>query len=167
MFSESGFPPHFLLMPLNREEIEDILAIEQACFSLPWTRNIFLHELSSPLSRNLASWSVTPERRLLVGYAFFWIVADEMELQKIAVRPEFRRQGAATALVEALLATAQQESCLAAFLEVRHSNRSAIRLYEKLGFVVKGIRRGYYSESGEDALIMERALCPSDGFTDP
>jgi len=158
MFSESGIPNGFLLEPMTPDDLGEVLAIEEASFTAPWTRNIFTQEFSTPMARSLTVRINTMTHQILAGYAIAWIVADEVDIQKIAVKPDFRRRGTATCLLKALLQSARKEGCLTATLEVRRSNTAAIRLYEKLGFVVKGIRQCYYVEQGEDALIMGTAI---------
>jgi len=154
MSSEIGLPNGFVLEPMTPAHLEEVLAIEDASFKAPWTRNLFAQELATSIACSLVIRITIKDRQILAGYAIFWIVANEVDIQKIAVKPDYRRLGTATCLLKALLQSARDKGCTAATLEVRRSNTAAIRLYEKLGFVVKGIRRCYYSEQGEDALIM-------------
>lgn len=137
-----------------QDDLEEVLSIEQRSFLSPWNINMFIEEISSPIARNLTLWVTTDEEPILAGYLIFWMVAGEVHLQKIAVRPEFRRRNAATCLMKALMNSAREERCRSIFLEVRRSNSAAIKLYEKFGLIIKGMRRSYYSEQGEDALIM-------------
>jgi len=166
MSSENGRSNSFLLEPMTPDDLEDVLAIETAAFPSPWSRNLFLEEFSSSVARNLTIRISSRGRSILVGYAVFRIAADEVDIQRIAVKPEFRRRRAATFLMKALLQKAGKEGCTQAFLEVRPSNEAAIRLYEKLGFVVKGIRKSYYVEQGEDALVMGRDIPAGSGSSE-
>lgn len=154
MCSEPGLPNGFSLEPMARGDLDDVLAIEEVSFLSPWSRALFTGELSTPASRTLTIRLDRRGSRVLAGYAVFRLAADEMDILKIAVKPEFRRRGLATCLMKALIQSARKEQCVKVFLEVRRSNAAAIRLYEKLGFVIQGVRRLYYSEQGEDALVM-------------
>jgi len=154
MFSESCFGKRPVLRAMIQDDLEDVLSIEQRSFLSPWNRNMFIQEILSPIARNLTLWVTTDEEPILAGYLIFWMVAGEVHLQKIAVRPEFRRRNAATCLMIALMNSAREERYRSIFLEVRRSNSAAIKLYEKFGLVIKGMRPSYYSEEGEDALIM-------------
>nr|WP_272936611.1 ribosomal protein S18-alanine N-acetyltransferase [Syntrophus gentianae] len=150
---------------MTLKDLDEVLAIEQASFSSPWTRNMFVQELSISISRSLTLWMILPESSLLVGYMICWIVAGEVHLQKIAVKPESRRRHRATCLMKALFQSARDERCRSVVLEVRRSNIAAQKLYEKFGLVSKGIRRSYYSEEGEDALIMGTDLPRESALT--
>ncbi len=153
------------LRPMTLKDLDEVLAIEQASFSSPWTRNMFVQELSNSISRSLTLWTILPESSVLVGYMIYWIVAGEVHLQKIAVKPEYRRRHWATFLMKALFQSAWDERCRIVVLEVRRSNIAAQKLYEKFGLVLKGIRRSYYSEEGEDALIMGMDLPSESALT--
>jgi len=163
MFSESCFGKRPVLRAMIQDDLEDVLSIEQRSFISPWNRNMFIQELSSPIARNLTLWVTTGKSRVLAGYMIFWIVAKEVHLQKIAIRPEFRRRNVATCLMRALMHSAREEQCRTVFLEVRRSNAAAIKLYEKFGLNTKGVRCSYYSEQGEDALIMGMDLTDPEG----
>jgi len=154
MFSEDCIQNGQILQTMIPDDLEEVLSVEQSSFQSPWTRNMFIQELSSPIARNLTLWVTTGKSRVLAGYMIFWIVAKEVHLQKIAIRPEFRRRNVATCLMRALMHSAREEQCRTVFLEVRRSNAAAIKLYEKFGLVIKCMRRSYYSEEGEDALTM-------------
>jgi [ribosomal protein S18]-alanine N-acetyltransferase len=136
-------------------EIRMIASLEQESFPCPWTEEMFRQEASSPLSRILVARAgregLEPG---VVGYLIFWVVADELHLQKIAVKGDLRRRGIASALLAEALCEAAERNCRRATLEVRPSNRPALRFYEKFGFVGEGIRPRYYEDTGEDALIL-------------
>lgn len=157
MFAECSLQNGRIYRPMTYEDLEEVLGIEEASFPSPWTKNMFIQELSTPFARNLTLW--TPcEKRVLAGYLIFWMVAGEVHLQKIAVTEAFRRLGGASCLLKALLQSARKEQCRIIILEVRRSNIAARNLYEKFGFKITGIRRSYYSEEGEDALLMALEL---------
>jgi ribosomal-protein-alanine N-acetyltransferase len=89
-----------------------------------------------------------------VGYVLFWLLPDAIDIHNIAVHPNYRRRGIARALLSEVIGDAQQHSLARVMLEVRRSNIPAQTLYRRLGFVTAGIRKGYYSDDGEDALAM-------------
>lgn len=133
-------------------QIDAVLAIETASFTSPWTREMYLAELEN---RNvsycyLASFGDGPA----VGFCSFWRVLDELHINNLAVLPDFRRQGVASELLAFVLDKGAQLGALRATLEVRRSNTPALMLYERFGFAVAGIRRDYYSQPLEDALIL-------------
>jgi ribosomal-protein-alanine N-acetyltransferase len=135
-------------------DIDQIIAIERDSFPTPWSVNIFRHEITSPVSRLIVGRRVGDRERYVVGYVVYLCVLDEMHLHNIAVRRDERRQGIATRLIEEALRRSRVEGAHSVTLEVRQSNLPAKSFYEKLGFFVGGVRRGYYSDTGDDALIM-------------
>lgn len=128
-----------------------IMEIEQACFTTPWSKNTFYREL---VSNPYATYTVAMVAEEVVGYAGTWLVLDESHVTNIAVAPEWRRQGVARKLLDHLLAISLQQGAVSMTLEVRRSNAAAQNLYEEFGFVVAGVRKGYYTDDKEDALIM-------------
>ncbi len=140
---------------MHKEDIDQVLAIEQASFSMPWSRNLFLSEFRSPLvSTLLVALADDPLSRTVIGYIVLWIVADEMHILNLATAPGQRRQGVAKKLVLAALKRAFQKGAKRAFLEVRASNTAAQKLYSDLGFTGTSIRRDYYDSPVEDAVVM-------------
>ncbi|MCX7983176.1 MAG: ribosomal protein S18-alanine N-acetyltransferase [Syntrophales bacterium] len=94
----------------------------------------------------------------VVGYVHAWCLAEEMQIIEVAVRQHVRRKGIATQLLTRLMGQAREEGIKKVYLEVRASNEEALRLYEKMGFIVRGIRKRYYQEEGEDGLLMEAVI---------
>jgi ribosomal-protein-alanine N-acetyltransferase len=94
----------------------------------------------------------------IVGYVLFWLLPQEVDIHNIAVRSEYRRRGVGRILLKQVLTAAQSHRCARVTLEVRKSNTAAQRLYQSAGFVTTGIRKGYYSDNGEDALAMALEL---------
>lgn len=140
---------------MKKEDIDQVLEIEQASFSMPWSKNLFLSEFRSPLvSTLMVALANDPLSRRVVGYIVFWLVADEVHILNLAAAPEQRRQGVAKKLVLAALKRAYQKGATRAFLEVRVSNAAAQRLYSNLGFTGTSVRRGYYDSPVEDAVVM-------------
>jgi ribosomal-protein-alanine N-acetyltransferase len=139
---------------MKKEDIDQALAIEQASFSMPWSRNLFLSEFRSPRVSTLIVALADAPVRTVIGFTVFWIVADEMHILNLAVSPEFRRKGIARKLVLAALNHAHKKGARRAFLEVRVSNAAAQKLYSTLGFTGTGVRREYYDSPVEDAVVM-------------
>jgi len=140
---------------MHKEDVDQVLSIEQASFSMPWSRNLFLSEFRSPLvSTLLVALADDPLLRKVIGYIVYWIVADEMHILNLATAPEQRRQGVAKKLVLAGLKRAHQKGAARAFLEVRASNMAAQKLYADLGFTGTSMRREYYDSPVEDAVVM-------------
>lgn len=133
------------------EHIDDILTVENLCFAIPWSRQSFMDEIQQ---NKHARYLVAVCDGRIVGYAGIWIVCDEGHITNIAVHPDFRKAGIGSMLLTALIETAQIEGAKDLTLEVRKNNIEARMLYEKFGFVVEGVRKGYYSDNHEDALIM-------------
>ncbi len=139
---------------MKKENIEQVLAIEQTSFTKPWSKNLFLSEFRSPsVSMLMVALGDVPVRSV-VGYIVCWIVADELHILNLAVDQSFRRRGIAKKLVLSALKEAHQKGVKRAFLEVRSSNTAAKKLYSDLGFSGTSVRRDYYEEPIEDALVM-------------
>ena len=141
-------------MTVRRATIEDakeIFAIEMECFSVPWSLDSIETEL---LNEDKKLYYVIEDANGVVGYAGAWLVYDEGQITNIAIRPSARRQGFGAKLTSALIEKCFKRGMHEIFLEVRISNLSALSLYRKLGFTVKGMRKNYYSEPKEDAYIM-------------
>jgi ribosomal-protein-alanine N-acetyltransferase len=146
--------------PMQEGDLDEVLELEQASFTEPWTRKMFVGELQgNTFSTNLvaradAADGITLRTGSLVGYIMFWVVFEELHLMNLAVQPELRRRGFATALVRQALSIGIAAGARTALLEVRASNAAALRLYQGFGFTPRGIRRGYYERPSEDAVIM-------------
>jgi ribosomal-protein-alanine N-acetyltransferase len=132
------------------DDLEDVLLIERASFPTPWSRNIFLGEMEHPFCHDL----VALVERKIVGYICFAIVFDEIHLRNLAVHQDWKRRGVASELLSRMITLSSAEKARYGTLEVRKSNSAALELYKRFGFVVEGVRPSYYSETGEDALIM-------------
>ena len=144
---------------MEYDDIPRVMEIERASFPSPWSEALFQNELHSPISYSFVVVLEGLHSEVLVGYINFWLVADEIHLNNIAVDEDFKCMGAATALLTRMFETGEQAGAFRATLEVRVSNTAALALYRKFGFVAAGKRRKYYSDTGEDALILwaERA----------
>jgi ribosomal-protein-alanine N-acetyltransferase len=137
-------------------DVPDVVAIERATFPIPWTHDNFLHEIErNPFACNRVARS---GRGNLEAYASTWMLSGELRINNLAVREASRGKGIGEALLRNLMELARQAGCQIASLEVRPSNLPALRLYEKLGFREAGRRRGYYTDTHEDALLMRAPL---------
>jgi len=145
-----------LLDRMRTEDLDEVLAIERASFSMPWSRGAFLYEMQQ--NRVARCWVARDETSRVAGYLCLWEVADEIHITNVAVRPDLRRKGIARSLLRTVLDDARGRRFKMVVLEVRPSNQHAVSLYESFGFRVVGRRRGYYYDTGEDALVMEVGL---------
>ncbi|GHU60268.1 ribosomal-protein-alanine acetyltransferase [Clostridia bacterium] len=139
-----------VIRPLPPESLNDCAALERACFSTPWTRAM----LESELTSEYAYYIACELDGRFAGYAGLQIILDVGHVTTIAVRQEFRRLGLAVRMMEHLLDTAKTRGLSEITLEVRESNIAAIGLYQRLGFLRAGLRRFYYQQPTEDAIIM-------------
>ena len=133
------------------EDIDSIVALEQAAFSTPWTRATFETELSS---NSLAHYIVVEVGGQVAGYAGMWIIVDEAHIMNVAVAPAYRERGIGKALMQQVIKLAAQHGADRMTLEVRRSNIPARKLYSSFGFTEGGVRPGYYTDNGEDALLL-------------
>ena len=140
------------IRPLVLGDLSAIEQIEQRAYPTPWSRSMFASELAKPTSICLGAF----EGEQLVGYIINSRYVDAWHVMNVAVDPGHQRRGIATALIERLIEVTEDDERRGYTLEVRVSNDDAIRLYRKLGFEPRGIRRGYYTDNREDALIMWR-----------
>jgi ribosomal-protein-alanine N-acetyltransferase len=147
------------LRRLEAGDLDAVEEIERASYPTPWSRAMFAAELQKPSSLAIGAYHGTGE---LVGYAIVSRYVDAWHVMNIAVVPEFRRRGIARSLLERLFEVTAADPRRGYTLEVRVSNADAIRLYERLGFEARGLRRGYYTDNREDALIMWREPTPSE-----
>jgi ribosomal-protein-alanine N-acetyltransferase len=137
---------------LSLGDLDAIEAIEKRAYRTPWSRSMFASELAKPTSICLGAF----EGERLMGYTINSRYVDAWHVMNVAVDPEYQRRGVASQLLERLFELTADDERRGYTLEVRVSNKDAIRLYEKLGFEPRGIRRGYYTDNREDALIMWR-----------
>lgn len=139
-----------LVRLIEEKDIADILEISSLSFSLPWSEASYLQELSNPIAKYLVA--VVDDK--VVGFAGTWIVLDESHITNIAVHPNYRKQKIASKLLEELLKYCDSLGCVQYELEVRAGNKAAQGLYGKYGFEQNGIRKGYYEDNKEDAILM-------------
>ena len=144
---------YYEIVPMDRSHISQIAALERACFSDPWSEGLLEDALFDPQ----ASFIVAEdgEEGYVLGYAGLHAILDEGYIDNIAVAPDARRHGVASALLDVFCRFGAANLAFLT-LEVRRSNTAAIALYEKFGFQMAGLRPGYYQHPREDAVIMTR-----------
>jgi ribosomal-protein-alanine N-acetyltransferase len=139
---------------MSTSDLTDVLEIERASFTYPWSHNFFLQELQVGYAHSLLA--TIGEKS--VGYVIYWLLPREIDIHNLAVQPTYRRRGIGRALLETVVEEARRQGVGRVTLEVRKSNEAAQKLYHTLGFSARGIRKGYYSDDGEDAVIMALEL---------
>ena len=133
-------------------EVDSVMALEAASFTNPWARDTFLWELAN--SDVTRAYVLRTDGWRILAFCLCWIIFDELHINTLAVAPECRRQGLATALLRDTFKEAVSAGARKATLEVRESNTAALELYRRLGFQVAARRPGYYSTPDEDGLIL-------------
>ncbi len=142
--------PEFVIRRMTADDLEKVMAIEQVAFSNPWSYEMVKKELSHDWSTVL----LAEKGGEVLGFAIFWLVADELHVLNVATAHAHRRQGIARAVMEAALEVGAAHKCRIATLEVRRGNQAAHALYQGLGFKPVGMRPAYYSDDREDAVLM-------------
>lgn len=143
-----------LFRPMTRDDLEEVMAIERAAYRFPWSSGFFLQELQVACARSI----LAEVDGKVCAYVLFWLLPGSIDVHNLAVAMEYRRGGIARLLMRQVVATARRQSMDRVTLEVRLSNEPAKKLYESLGFIPTGLRKGYYSDDGEDALTMSLEL---------
>ena len=148
-------------LPVRVERLTDadlaaVLDIERLSFATPWPRDVFIRELhGNDVAHLFVARIISGEQRdRVAGYSCTWVVVDEMHITSFAVHPNFRRQHVGHQLLAGLLTHAVELGCRQAVLEVRVSNRGAQRLYSQFGFAPVAVRKRYYADNQEDAIVM-------------
>jgi ribosomal-protein-alanine N-acetyltransferase len=141
---------------MRAEDLDEVVDIERASFGMPWSRGAFLYEIEQ--NRVARCWVLRDEGECVVAYLCLWEIGEELHVTNIAVHPRLRRRGLARQLLSAILDDGRSRRLKSVTLEVRPTNEEARTLYESFGFRVVGRRKGYYYDTGEDALIMESDL---------
>lgn len=138
------------IRPMTKNDLEEVAEIEKACFSTPWSKEALKKEIKNKFAR----YVVAKIDGKIIGYGGLWLIIDEGHITNIAVLKEFRKKDVGSHILEALIEICKKRNISSMTLEVRVSNRSARKLYEKYGFQEVGIRPKYYSDNNEDALIL-------------
>jgi [ribosomal protein S18]-alanine N-acetyltransferase len=139
------------IMPMRRRQLRSVVRIEEECYPRPWSATLFLSELAQRSSRRYTVATIGP---LVVGYCGLMVVRDEGHVTTLTVDPDWHRRGIGTMLLLNLARAAVSRGVRHLTLEVRASNAPAQVLYRRFGFAPAGIRRNYYAETGEDAIVM-------------
>jgi len=150
--------PAFLIAALEQSDLAAVAEIERLSFPTPWSLSSFRYELVENPYATL--FGVRAERGPVVAFACVWVIDQEIKINNLAVHPLWRGRGLGGRLVAFVLAFGREQGCTEATLEVRPSNGPALHLYGRAGFRVAGRRRGYYSDTHEDALVMTCPLEP-------
>lgn len=139
-----------IIRPFDSGDIDDIYDVEINSFTDPWSQESFRDELRN----NVANYLVGCIDNKVIGYVGAWFILDEAHITNVAVKPEFRRQGIANRLILEFINLAKKNNITSVTLEVRASNIAAQTLYKNFGFVEQGLRKRYYADNNEDAIIM-------------
>lgn len=139
-----------IFRPMTRKDVSRIAALERICFAMPWSVGSLNGELKNPA----AHYMVIEREGQVIAYAGMWIIFEEAHITNVAVDPEVRRQGLGRLIMLGMMAEAMKLGASRMTLEVRETNIAAQHLYDGCDFYKAGVRRGYYSNTGEDAWIM-------------
>lgn len=141
----------FQLVEMKEQHIPGVLIIEQVSFPTPWSRQAFTYEITQ---NNFAYYLVAVDEERVLGYAGMWLVLDEAHITNIAIHPEQRGKKLGKSMMLEMMRQAVLRGAVRMTLEVRPSNYIARQLYQSLGFKEKGLRKKYYTDTNEDAIIM-------------
>ena len=146
----TGMEHSVCLRPVQSTDIEEIMTIERASFTSPWSARFFLEEIRVSYAKSV----LAEMQGRIVGYIIYWQLPNEVDIHNLAVHPTYRRLGIGRSLLSSAIDNARAQRSNRVTLEVRKSNQAAQQLYHSLGFEERGVRKGYYSDDGEDALVM-------------
>jgi ribosomal-protein-alanine N-acetyltransferase len=147
-----------LIQPMSYHDIPHIEKLEQLCFATPWSGDAYRHELAH--NRLSSYWVMRPSPQAsegappILAYGGYWLMETEAHIMTIATHPDYRRQGLGRRLLEAMIDHARSAGAIEITLEVRAGNLAAQAMYRAMGFVVVGLRKRYYADNGEDAILM-------------
>lgn len=148
----------FELRRMRPSDLPEVLSIEQQSFSHPWLESTFQGEIQNTGISHPIVAAAGPDRRI-IGYVLYWLVGDEMQINNVAVHPDWRRRGVGERMLRAVMEDAKDSGARVAVLEVRASNAAARTLYEtKLGFGFVAVREDYYTHPDEDAIVLALPL---------
>ena len=150
------------VVPMRRRQLRSVMRIEEECYPRPWSATLFLSELAQRSSRRYTVATIGP---LVVGYCGLMVVQDEGHVTTLTVDPEWQHRGIGTVLLLDMARAALGLGCRHMTLEVRASNSAAQVLYRRFGFAPAGVRRNYYAETGEDAIVMWVHDIDSESYT--
>ena len=142
------------ILPMTLNDLEDVLSIEKLSYPSPWPIAQFEKEIQNPISGKFTARLIQGEKEIVAAYIIFWVVADEAHILNISTHPDFRRIGIAKSLLVFALDYMEDRNVRGVFLEVRRSNIIAQKLYRGFGFKEIAVRKGYYGDNNEDAIVM-------------
>lgn len=148
---EAASVADILFRAMTWDDIDAVTALEQAAFTIPWSRESFETELSS---NPLAKYIVAEQDGIIIGYAGMWVILDEAHIMNVVIDTAYRGRGLGKALMRQMINLAAAGGAERMTLEVRVSNQVARNLYAGIGFTAGGVRPGYYTDNGEDALLL-------------
>lgn len=137
---------------MTEDDVDGVLNITNLCFSIPWSKSSIYGELNNPLAKYIVAKDL--ESNSIVGFVGVWIVVGEADITNIAVHPNHRKLGIGSKLLSSLIVLCENLDCSLINLEVRASNKPAQSLYRKFSFIENGIRKNYYEDNKEDAILM-------------
>lgn len=144
---------NLVIRQADEQDVDAIAGLEEICFTTPWSRNSIHQELTE---NKLAFYTIAELNGQVVGYAGMWFIIDEGHITNVAVLPEHRQKHIGSAMIAVMIHFAEERGIKRFTLEVRSSNEAAKALYRKFDFKEEGLRKGYYQDNGEDAVIMWR-----------
>lgn len=145
----------YKVVTLTEEYIDSLVKLEQKCFDEPWTKGMFLGDIKNENTVYFAAI----ENDEVIAYAGMWITVDEGQITNVAVHPNYRRHGIAKYLLSCLYDVCRKNKLVFITLEVRESNISAVSLYKNEGFKTVGLRKNYYKNPTENAILMTKEFC--------
>lgn len=144
----------YFVRKMTEQDLDEVMTIEKESFTLPWSRDSYLGELKN----SFANYFICDCAGDLAGYVGIWVVFEEAHITNVAVRKTYRAQGIGQALMAEAERTARAKKATRILLEVRPSNEVALHMYENLSYIKTAIRPAYYSDNGEDAIVMTKYL---------
>ncbi len=146
---------NFTIKLANKDHVDGMFVIEQQSFVTPWSHKSIYDDV---VNNSLAKYLVVLDDKKVVGYLGYWMIIDQAHITTLAIKKTYRRKNLALDLFSKMIELVKDEEVVAITLEVRENNTSAICLYEKLGFTREGIRKNYYKDTNENALIMWKTI---------
>ena len=144
-----------MIRKMCAQDIQEVMKIEERCFTSRWNEEMFLYEMEE---NEFGSFFVYEKDHRVIGFIDFWITFETCQLANLAIHPDAQGQGYSKELMDRMVDYANRAGCENIMLEVRVSNHKARGLYESYGFIEMNIRKGYYNDNGEDAIVMCKAL---------
>jgi len=136
-----------------KDDVEGIFNVSNLSFNTPWSKDSISNEVNNPFAKYIVA--IDNSNNELVGFIGAWIIAGEADIMNVAVHPSYRKVGIASKLLSSLIDLCNNLNCSNINLEVRASNLPAQNLYKKFSFIENGLRKGYYEDTGEDAILMQ------------